>query len=193
MGLCFYGGLRPSEAVAIRWEDFRFRDSLWFVNIARGCVEGNVADTKTEGSKPSVPIAKQLRELIQVWHSKSGNKKEGWMFPAKKGAIDLRSTKPMDLRNLCQCQIKPTVTAPGFEWKGLYAFRRGLTTHLKDLGDVVSAQAMLRHKNPDTTESYYAKLTAADRLRAIRFLEAGTEANNPSRISRLGVFQSGQV
>jgi integrase len=79
----------------------------------------------------------------------------------------------MDLRNLCQRQVKPAVKEAGFEWKELYAFRRGLATHLKDLGDVVSAQAILRHKNPDTTESYYAKLTAADRLRAIKFLEAG--------------------
>jgi integrase len=60
MGLCFYAGLRPSEAVAVRWEDFRFRDSMWFVNIARGCVEGRVDDTKTAGSRQSVPVAKQL-------------------------------------------------------------------------------------------------------------------------------------
>ena len=176
MGLCFYAGLRPSEAIAIRWEDFRFRDGMWHINISRGCVDGHVSDTKTEDSKQQVPVATQLGKLLQIWNQKSYGRKEGWVFPAKQGGIINRAEKPMDLRNLCQRHMKQAVISEGFEWWGLYAFRRGLATHLKGLGDVMGAQAMLRHKNPDTTESYYAKLTAADRLRAIRFLEAGTEA-----------------
>jgi len=174
MGLCFYAGLRPSEAIAIRWEDFRFKNGIWYINVSRGCVNGTVADTKTEDSKQHVPVAAQLGKLLQAWNQKSYRRKEGWVFPAKKGGIINRAEKPMDLRNLCQRHMKPTVIAAGFEWRGLYAFRRGLATHLKDMGDVMGAQAMLRHKNPETTQEYYAKLTAADRLRAIKFLEAGT-------------------
>jgi len=35
----------------------------------------------------------------------------------------------------------------------------------------MSAQAMLRHTSPDTTEHFYAKLLAADRVRAVKYLE----------------------
>ena len=178
MGLCFYAGLRPSEAIALRWEDFKQREvgGRWFINISRGCVEGHVADTKTADSKAAVPVAKQLYDLLKVWHEKSKAGKEGWIFPGRitgKVLAGIAPTKPVDLRLLCQRQIKPAVIAAGFEWRGLYALRRGLATHLKDL-DIMSAQAMLRHANPDTTQDYYAKLTDADKLRAIKFLEAGT-------------------
>jgi len=86
----------------------------------------------------------------------------------------------MDLRNLGQRKLKQAVRAAGFPWYGLYAFRRGLATHLNSLGDIVAAQSMLRHATPDTTESYYAKLTAADKLRAIKFLESGQTAAVPT-------------
>src|SRR5207245_9206459 len=131
-----------------------------------------------EESKQEVPVAAQLGKLLQAWNQKSYRRKEGWVFPAKKGGIINRAEKPMDLRNLCQRHMKQAVISAGFEWRGLYAFRRGLATHLKGLGGGMVGQAMLRHKNPEQNESYYAKLTAADRLRAIRFLEAGKEALN---------------
>ncbi|HLO07479.1 MAG TPA: tyrosine-type recombinase/integrase [Terriglobales bacterium] len=172
IGLCFYTGLRPSEAIAVRWEDFRITNDMWHVQIVRGCVEGDVAETKTADSKQSVPMASQLVDLLTVWHSKSGSRRSGWVFPGK------GDKKPVDLRNLGQRELKPAVIDAGFPWHGLYAFRRGLATHLKDLGDVMSAQAMLRHKNPDTTEQHYARLTAADKLRAIKFLESGQTARD---------------
>jgi hypothetical protein len=36
---------------------------------------------------------------------------------------------------------------------------------------------MLRHAHPDTTEKYYAKLTAGDKIRALKYLEAGAPAS----------------
>ena len=176
VGLCFYTGLRPSEAIAIRWEDFRQKDGMWHVAISRGCVEGDVAETKTADSRQSVPMASQLVELLTSLHSKSGKKTSGWVFPGERSGRNLalgREGKPIDLRNLGQRKLKQAVRAAGFPWYGLYAFRRGLATHLNSLGDIVAAQSMLRHATPDTTEQFYAKLTAADKLRAIKFLESG--------------------
>src|SRR5207245_4003874 len=71
MGLCFYARLRPSEAIAIRWEDFRFKNGIWYINVSRGCVNGTVADTKTEDSKQQVPVAAQLGKLLQAWNQRS--------------------------------------------------------------------------------------------------------------------------
>jgi len=183
VGLCFYTGLRPSEAIAVRWEDFRQKDGIWHVSISRGCVEGDVSDTKTADSHQSVPMASQLVSLLTGWHAKSGQKTSGWVFPGERSGRDLalgKEGKPMDLRNLGQRKLKQAVRAAGFPWYGLYAFRRGLATHLNSLGDIVAAQSMLRHATPDTTESYYAKLTAADKLRAIKFLESGQTAAVPT-------------
>jgi integrase len=176
MGLCFYAACRPSEAVAVKWEDFR-RDltGQWFVHISRACVDGAVAGTKNESSTAAVPIAQQLGELISVWHKKAGGRREGWVFPGERSKRF--KEKPMDLRNLCQRKIKHAVIAAGFNWYGLYAFRRGVATHATQQGSILDAQALLRHKNPDTTEQAYAKLTAGGRLRAVKFLEAGTGAD----------------
>lgn len=181
VGLCFYTGLRPSEAIAVRWEDFRQKNGMWHVSISRGCVEGDVAETKTADSKQSVPMASQLVALLTVWHAKSGQglkKTSGWVFPGERSGRNLalaKEGKPIDLRNLGQRKLKQAVRAAGFPWYGLYAFRRGLATHLNSLGDIVAAQSMLRHATPDTTEQFYAKLTAADKLRALKYLEAGTK------------------
>jgi integrase len=167
IGLCFYAGLRPSEAVAIQWTDFRNRDGQWFLHIARGYVEGAVEDTKTQDSKAAIPVAQQLQDILNLWNLKSGRKKTGWLFSDESGK------KPIDLHNLYKRKLVPAVQEEGFPWYGLYAFRRGLATHLNSLGDIVAAQSMLRHAHPDTTEKHYAKLTAGDKIRALKYLEAG--------------------
>lgn len=168
-GLCFYGGLRPSEAVAVRYEDFEQKDGVWFLKIERGFVDNTLDETKTAGSKAVIPVARQLFELVQALHAHA-TVKTGWLFPGELGK------KPIDLHNLYSREMKPAFVEKGLDWRGLYAFRRGAATHLKGLGDVMGAQALLRHAHPNTTEQHYAKLTSADQMRAVKFLEDGAGA-----------------
>ena len=147
MGLCFYAACRPSEAVAVRWEDFR-RDQTgqWFLHVSRGFVDGVIDETKTDGSKSAVPVTRQLADLMSIWNTKSGKKASGWVFPGERSSRSQRLGRedhPMDLRNLCQRKLKQAVIAAGFEWKGLYAFRRGMATYINSNVDVVAAQSML--------------------------------------------------
>ena len=52
----------------------------------------------------------------------------------------------LDLTNITERVIKPTLEANGSEWKGWHAYRRGLATNLKKLAvPDTTIQAILRH------------------------------------------------
>src|SRR4029077_16915079 len=121
------------------------RDGQWFVHISRGCVEGSVDTTKTADSKQALPVPVPLQALLMAWNTKSARPKSGWVFPGERrfglapdGDNLKDTTNPTDLRNLAQRYLKHAVVDAGFPWYGLYAFRRGLATYLKDL-DIISA------------------------------------------------------
>lgn len=167
IGLCFYGAMRPSEAVALQKADFIVHEGNPFVKISRGFVEGHLDATKTEGSATTIPIARQLSELLKAWKPKPTT--DGWLFPDESGK------KPFDLHNLYQKKMKAAFIDAGFAWYGLYGFRRGVATVINTSGNVLAAQSLLRHKNPHTTENYYAKFTAGQKQEAVKLLEAATK------------------
>jgi integrase len=153
-GLCFYMGLRPSEAVALQWADIADNH----LNIKRACVRGVVGDCKTPESRASLPIIKQVAELLANWRVLCPQSTEGWIFPrtgphGESGVIDLRAFSTEVLRARCR--------EKGLNWKGLYAGRRGAATLLVELtGNLVAAQELLRHKSIVTTGQFYKKLTS---------------------------------
>lgn len=155
LGLCYYTGLRPSEAVAVRFEDFT-KNGSWHLNVKRAFVDGVIAEPKTEESTATLVVPDPLAKLLMAWHRKCGFPKSGWLFPAEGGQ------KPLDLHNLNHRHLKKRIT--GF--KGLYALRRSAATHVQGTVGILAAQALLRHSKPSTTESAYAKLTSADRASA---------------------------
>jgi hypothetical protein len=61
--------------------------------------------------------------------------------------------------NLADCILKPIFKANGLKWKGWYAYRRGLSTNLHELGvpDIV-IQAILMHEDIRSTQRSYIKL-----------------------------------
>ena len=69
--------------------------------------------------------------------------------------------------------IKPVLKANGLEWKGWYAYRRGLATNLHGLGvpDIV-IQAILRHEDVSTTQRSHIKTVPEVVTAAMKRLEA---------------------
>jgi len=158
---CFLA-LRPGEIAALKWEDFD-ADS---VHIRRSVVRGNVDNPKTPESVAEIPLV-EPRVLIPLalWRKKSGNPKEGWVFPS-------RNNTPVDLHNLLarvivphvegsdvciRCKITPKKSRA--TWKSLYAGRRGACTLVVETtgGNYAVAQALLRHKSMKTTLDVYKK------------------------------------
>ncbi len=161
MALSCFLGLRPGEIAALRWEDFDSES----VNVRRSVVRGNVGTPKTPESIASLPLIDPVRTPLELWRQKSGNAKDGWVFPS-------RNNTPVDLHNLISRVIKPHVEGKsqcercdkvpkksGVEWKTLYAGRRGACTAVVEAtgGNYAVAQALLRHKSMKTTLDVYKK------------------------------------
>jgi hypothetical protein len=80
----------------------------------------------------------------------------------------------------------------GIQWHGLYAGRRATATLLTQLtGNVIGAQSVLRHKSPNTTEEFYAKLLKESGSQAMQLVERvvtnmlDTEQNEPKALAGL--------
>jgi integrase len=78
--VCVCFGLRIRECLALRWSDVDWLNSK--LRIERGIVEQNVDDVKTDGSRKSLNIDKELLELMKLWKVKTHfPSNEDWIFP----------------------------------------------------------------------------------------------------------------
>lgn len=164
--LCFWLGLRPSEAVALQWGDIDDKH----IHIRRAVVRGVAGPTKTPESVAALPLIEPVRSLLAAWKPKCLPSKAGWLFPATGVRGDV-----MDLRNLSANVIRPIVKEKigAKAWKGLYAGRRGAGTALVELtGNLVAAQELLRHKSLTTTAMFYKKRTQTALSSGMKLLES---------------------
>lgn len=72
-----YGGLRPGEALALRWEDVGSRT----LRVSRSIALGAEKDTKNRRSR-TVELTDELRKILQAWKLESGNR-SGLVFPGR--------------------------------------------------------------------------------------------------------------
>src|ERR1700733_11031713 len=68
-------GLRASEIVGLRWQDFDFEKRTLLVR--RGIVHGRIDDVKTEYSRDFVPLAPELAGELLAFHERSHPTREG--------------------------------------------------------------------------------------------------------------------
>jgi len=191
LALCCFLGLRPSEAIAVLWEDFGKET----VHIRRSCVNGVVGPLKTrkqvrtsesEETGRDLPIAglDAVRIPLDVWREKCGNPTEGWVFrKIRKIGDDI----PADLHNLINRVIKPHIKGhekcsvcdivpkkAKVEWKGIYSARRGFATAVIGLtnGNFAAAQELLGHASMETTVRHYKKITETAKKQGMNALQA---------------------
>lgn len=184
VALMFFAGLRPGEARGARWEDFDgkrlfVRRSIWRVWTT---------SPKTESSVKPVPVIEPLGSILAALRETDGNPTSG---PILRGP----SGKPLDLDNLAERVVKPTLRQcavckkleskhEGAEhqfqldtslpvWRGWYSLRRGVGTAVASLAkDSLAAKGLLRHSSVSTTERHYIKDVPESTLQAMKQLEA---------------------
>lgn len=165
--LCFFMGLRPSEANALQWGDVDGEH----IHIRRSCVRGTIGPCKTLESMAPLPIIKPVALALKAWKPKCPKSEAGWIFPR----FGKHGGDVMDLRGFIISVVRPAVLAKGLKWKGLYAGRRGAGTALVELtGNLVAAQELLRHKSLTTTAQFYKKRTQTALSSGMKMLEAAT-------------------
>jgi integrase len=159
------------------------------LRILRPIVEGRSEDCKTPASKSAVPLLASLEPVLDAHRERDGNPITGPVFHTSIGT-------PLDPNNVLNRQILPalnrcaTCKRPKDEhtaevaheytrddsmsrWHGWHAFRRGLATNLNHPGvNDKTIQAILRHENVATTQTYYIKPVSKDSVRAMAALDA---------------------
>jgi integrase len=183
VALMFFAGLRPGEARGACWEDYDgkrlfVRRSIWRVWTT---------SPKTESSAKPVPVIEPLGTILAGLRKADGNPPSG---PILRGP----SGKPLDLDNLAERVVKPTLrqcavckkleskhkdAGHDFQldtslpvWHGWYSLRRGVGTAVADLSDSLAAKGLLRHSSVSTTERHYIKDVPESTLQAMKRLEA---------------------
>jgi hypothetical protein len=184
------------------WENYRDAE----IQITRSIWKGHITEPKTRKSGGAIPVIAPLARRLQFHRTLCGNPTSGVMFPNLNGSpMDLgnilnRAILPV--LNRCavcgkskvECR-KPTSTdkdsiaAHKFErdksrpeWHGWHAARRGLGTNLYRLGvPEKTIQAILRHANVSTTNTFYIKSAADDTRAAMAKLESLVIGNELAR------------
>jgi integrase len=146
-------GLRPGEALALRWQDF---DEVGrSLTIERAVSDGEVKPTKSEARR-AVDLTPRLAEAVAQWQSAgelaaltAGTEPSPWMFPTSTGtlievvAVGKRSRLVLRKAGL-----------PAFR---LYDLRHSYASHLLVEGAPITyVAAHLGHARPTTTLAHYA-------------------------------------
>ncbi len=186
-----FTGARRGEIRGLLWENYRDGE----IQITRSIWRGHITEPKTCKSRGAIPVIAPLARRLEFHRMRCGNPTSGVMFPNLNGSpMDLgnvlnRAILPVLNRcafcgrpkDDCEKPKKGRQASPAHsferdtslpEWHGWHAARRGLGTNLYRLGvPEKTIQAILRHANVSTTNTYYIKSAADDTRAAMAKLE----------------------
>jgi integrase len=153
IAICFYGGLRPSEAAGLKWEDVDFDKNRMLIRAA--FVAGSFKETTKTKKSRYVSFFPQLRDRLQLWamDARRGQDVEltGWVFPNQS------DSNPINVNDLGARVIKTTCKKFGLKWHGLYACRRGFGTLLYLAGCTLAEVADAMGNSPEVVFENYFK------------------------------------
>jgi integrase len=141
-------GLRPGEALALRWEDFD--DVGRSLSIERAVSDGEVKATKSEARR-AVDLTPRLAEALAQWQSAgelaaltAGTEPLPWMFPTSTGTLIEVVAVGKRFRLVLR-----KAGLPAFR---LYDLRHRYASHLLAEGAPITyVAAQLGHARPTTT------------------------------------------
>jgi integrase len=175
------------------------------IQITRSVWRNHVTEPKTGKSRGAIPVISPLAKRLEFHRTRSGSPISGVMFPNLNGLPmdlgNLLNRAILPALNRCAFCGKPKeeclraatgdkAATPDHkferdkilpEWHGWHAARRGLGTNLYRLGvPEKTIQAILRHANVSTTNTYYIKSAADDTRAAMARLERLVIGNQPT-------------
>jgi integrase len=148
--VCVCFGLRISECLALRWSDVDWLNRT--LRVERGIVEQKIGDVKTDGSRKSLTIAKELLACLQVWRQRTEfASAEDWIFasPVKLGRL------PYSYTGFWR-ELQRAATNAGIGKLGTHSFRHTYRSWLDAVGTPIAVQQKLRrHSDIRTTLNIY--------------------------------------
>ena len=143
-------GLRASELLGLRWEDFDWKGLR--VKIQRSWVYGRVEAVKTEGSEKWLPLDSNLADILRQHREKMPDEllKTGWVF------VSPFTGKPWWAHKIVRYHLRPAAEKAGIGRIGWHTFRHTYSTLLHAYGtDMKVQQELLRHSDIRTTMNIY--------------------------------------
>lgn len=161
-----FTGLRYGELRGLEWTDYTGAK----LAINRSIWKSEVSLPKTRASRDSVPVIRQLAEILDAYRKSIGNPEAGVVFHSGDGL-------PINLDAFTRRVVRPALQAIRTPWYGWHGFRRGLASNLYAMGaqDKV-VQRILRHAKPHVTRDCYIKVFDRTLLETMERLEAQIEA-----------------
>jgi integrase len=149
-------GLRVSEALGLRWEDFDWQHRT--VTIRRSAYRGAVDETKTTSSRAKLPLAPLLSELILAWRAQVNSP---WLFANPTTGMPFMSP------SLQQRWIRPAGEAIGLEGLGFHSLRHSYRSWLDATGAAPGVtKDLMRHSAIATTFNVYGKALSPEKREA---------------------------
>jgi integrase len=159
--LCICFGLRISECLALKWSDVDWLNGT--LRIERSIVEQNVDDVKTQDSRRTLTVAKELLDVLKVWKQATQFPADGdWLFasPLKIGRL------PYSYTGVWR-ELQRAAQAAGIGRLGTHAFRHTYRTWLDSVGTPVGVQQrLMRHSDIRTTMNHYGDALTDDMRQA---------------------------
>jgi integrase len=156
-------GLRASELLGLKWQDFNF-ESLE-ISLNRAVVHQVVGELKTEASQKPIPLDPELARELLAWRYLSPfNQRADWVFASP----EMQGRQPYWPENLLRRYIRPAAERCGIHKKiGWHTFRHSYASQLKANGeDVKVVQESLRHANSRITLDTYTQASTPAKRRA---------------------------
>lgn len=156
--LLLYTGLRPSEALALKWTDIKDN----YINIERSITRLGLGDLKTKNAYRQIPISDTVSEIL-----KDQEQINEWLFPAKSGIPNLTAVKSAHDRIKLNTATWRKI---GRRYHGelikaplehtIYDFRHTYGTRMAEVGtpDYLLAKLM-GHSSASVTKKYYIGIT----------------------------------
>jgi integrase len=148
-------GLRISETLALRWDDFNFKEKT--VKVQRAYTHQELKETKSASSKAIVPVpAALLAELTEV----SGNQGKGWVFPSPV------TGRPYVAGMLLRDHVQPAAKKLGYGKVGWHDLRHSFRSWISAKAPLTVQKDLMRHAEGATTADIYGR-TPVNEMRPV--------------------------
>ena len=144
--LFVYTGIRPNEAIALRWIDVLWRKEK--IHIRYAINNGLLHSPKT--GERLVDIPKVLFKALQELYLRSENSK--WIFPSSFG------TPYREASSINRRHFKPLLVEIGIRYRTMYTLKHSFATHSIMGGQKIAyVSKQLGHAEIETTLKFYTK------------------------------------
>jgi integrase len=172
-------GLRVSELLALKWQDFNF--TAGEIRLSRGIVRQQIGEMKTEASRKPVPLDSVLAEVLLKWRAICPyNQDEDFVFasPDKKGQQPYWPTAGMEKH------IRPAAKRAKISKRiGWHTFRHTFGTLVSEGATVATIKELMRHANVSITMDRYVQALTPAKRKAQSGVVSLLDPNGPTRLT----------